>query len=166
MKRLMMRKVAIDIGCGEEKQPNHIGLDLRRTEAVDIIADARCLPFKTESIDVVYSSHTLEHFGHMEVKEVLCEWVRVLKQHGQIDLSCPDLRLRSLLFFLNPSWKNIVNIYGGQDYKHNFHKCGFSFGLLKSLLEESGIGEVKRVISGYKGIPFLPNNLHVRGRKK
>jgi hypothetical protein len=46
------------------------------------------------------------------------------------------------------------------------HKCGFSFGLLKGLLESVGIKDVKRVIRGYKGIPFLPDSLHVRGIKR
>jgi hypothetical protein len=68
--------------------------------------------------------------------------------------------------FLKPSWKNVRNIYGGQDNEGNYHKCGFSFKLLKELLEECGIVKVKRVIKEYNGIPFIPDCLHVRGVKK
>ena len=142
-----------------------IGVDLRKTESVDVVADARMLPFKNETFDYVYSSHVIEHFSHREVSKVLREWIRVLKKGGIIEIRCPDLRLRSLLFFLNPSWQNVKNIYGGQDYENNYHKCGFSYGLLREMLESCGIGKVKRVIKGYKGIPFIPDCLHVIGVK-
>jgi predicted SAM-dependent methyltransferase len=155
----------LDIGCGENKKGD-IGLDYRKTNSVDVVADARMLPFKDESFDHVYSSDAIEHFGHCEVRSVVVEWVCVLKGGGIIEIRCPDLRARAFLFFLNPTWQNVKNVYGGQDYVGNYHKCGFSFGLLKRLLESCGIRNVKRIISGYKGVPFIPGSLHVRGVKR
>jgi len=155
----------LDIGCGESAKKGDIGLDFRKTSSVDVLADARMLPFRDESFDHVYSSHLIEHFSHREVNVVLVEWVRVLRRDGIIEIRCPDLRARSLLFFLKPSWQNLKNIYGAQDYVGNTHKCGFSFGLLKGLLESIGIKDVKRVINGYKGVPFIPDCLHVKGLK-
>jgi predicted SAM-dependent methyltransferase len=69
----------LDIGCGEGPKKGDIGVDFRKTSSVDIVADARMLPFKDESFDHVYSSHLIEHFSHREVRNVLFEWVRVLK---------------------------------------------------------------------------------------
>lgn len=155
----------LDIGCGESAKKGDIGLDLRKTSWVDVVADARMLPFKDECFDHVYSSHLIEHFGYQEVGNVLTEWIRVLKRNGLIEIRCPDLRARALLFFLNPTWQNVRNIYGGQDYAGNYHRCGFSYGLLKRLLESCGIRDVRRIIRGYKGIPFIPDCLHVRGVK-
>ena len=159
--------LGIDIGCGDRKRPEFIGVDVRKTKAVDVIADARKLPFRDSCFDYVYSSHLIEHFSHREVKNVLIEWVRVLRKGGTIEIRCPDLRARSLLFFLNPTWQNVINIYGAQDYPENTHKCGFSSGLLKSLLKSVGIRDVKRVIKikGYKNLPFIPEDLHVKGIK-
>jgi len=155
----------LDIGCGENKKGD-IGLDLRKTKSVDVVADARMLPFKAESFDHVYSDQVIEHFSHREIRSVAAEWVRVLKKDGTIEILCPDLRARAFLFFLNPTWENVRNIYGGQDYMGNFHRCGFSFGLLKRLLESCGIRNVKRIIKGYKGVPFIPDCLHVKGFKR
>jgi predicted SAM-dependent methyltransferase len=155
----------LDIGCGDCKKGD-FGLDARRTSSVDIIADARKLPFKNGSIDHVYSSDTIEHFSHLEIRSVLVEWVRILKKDGVIEIRCPDLRARAFLFFLNSNWENVRDIYGGQDYTGNFHRCGFSFGLLKRLLESCGIRNVKRIIKGYKGVPFIPDCLHVTGFKR
>jgi predicted SAM-dependent methyltransferase len=160
-----MKDLTLDIGCGEKKIEGSMGLDFRKTGSVDIIADARHLPFQNESFDHVYSSHVIEHFSHREVKGILTEWVRCLKGNGIFEIRCPDLRARSFLFFLNPSWQNIRNIYGAQDHSGNYHRCGFSYELLKDLLQVCGIRNVKRVIKGYKRIPFLPDCLHVRGIK-
>ncbi|MEM5854509.1 MAG: hypothetical protein QXG39_06020 [Candidatus Aenigmatarchaeota archaeon] len=44
-------------------------------------------------------------------------------------------------------------------------KCGFSYGLLRDLLKSCGIRDIKRIIKGYKGIPFIPDCLHIRGIK-
>lgn len=155
----------LDIGCGENKREGAIGLDLRKMGSADVLADARLLPFRDGSFSHVYSSHIIEHFSHREVSSVLAEWVRVLRRNGIIEIRCPDLRARAFLFFLNPSWQNLRNIYGGQDYVGNNHRCGFSFGLLRGLLESIGIRDVKRIIKGYKGVPFIPDCLHVRGVK-
>lgn len=161
------KKWICEIGCGDQKvMEDSIGIDIRKTKEVDIIADARKLPFKDNCFDHVYSSHVIEHFSHREVKEVLREWVRVLKEGGVFELRCPDLQARALLFFLKPSWKNVRNVYGGQDYLGNYHKCGFSYKLLKAIAKEQEIIKIKRVIDGYRGIPFIPGDLHIKGMKK
>jgi len=36
----------LDIGCGESKREGAIGVDFRKTSLVDIVADARMLPFR------------------------------------------------------------------------------------------------------------------------
>jgi predicted SAM-dependent methyltransferase len=154
----------LDIGCGEFNRAD-IRVDFRKTKCTNLIADARRLPFVAESFDKVISSDVIEHFSHREIQKVVNEWVRVLKGGGSLDIACPDLRARAFIFFLNPSWKNIENVYGGQDYAGNYHKCGFSYELLKSILESGGIENVKRIIKGYKGIPFVPDCLHVKGTK-
>lgn len=160
------KKLILEIGCGGKKVfPESIGLDVRPLKGVDVIADAHDLPFEDEHFDHVYSSHVIEHFSHREVKEVLEEWVRVLKKGGTFEIRCPDLRARAFLFAIRPGTENIRNIYGSQDYPENFHHCGFSSSLLKELLFESGIGQIKRLYDGYKGIPFLPSDLHLKGIK-
>ena len=154
----------LDIGCGGAKKGN-VGVDLRKTQFVDVIADAGMLPFRKEAFDQVYSSAVLEHFSHRQVRSVVVEWTRVLKKDGVFEIRCPDLRARALLFFLNPNWKNVEDIYGSQDYEGNYHKCGFSYELLRNLLEACGVKKIRRIIKGYKGIPFIPDCLHIKGIK-
>jgi ubiquinone/menaquinone biosynthesis C-methylase UbiE len=94
----------LDIGCGEAKRGS-IGIDFRKTKSVDVIADARFLPFKNESFNYVFSSAVIEHFSHRTVKNVLSEWTRVLTHNGVIEIKCPDLRARAFIFFLIPPGK-------------------------------------------------------------
>lgn len=154
--------VQLEIGCGDRKElEDSLGLDIRRTDSVDIVADARMIPFVDECCDRIYSSHAIEHFGHAEVCSVINEWMRVLKPGGILEIRCPDLRARALIFAVRPSWKNVRMIYGEQDYPHNTHRCGFSYRLMKQALKDAGMTKIKRVVNGYRGIPFIPDGLHV-----
>lgn len=165
MNKSIKNNVSIDLGCGESKRIGSIGVDVRKTAATDIQADARLLPFRDGSIDILCSRHLIEHFSHSAVRSTVKEWVRVMRKGAVIDIECPDLRARAFFFFLKPTWQDIINIYGEQNYPGNFHHCGFSYSLLKEILESCGIAKVKRIIDGYKGIPFIPRCLHIRGNK-
>ncbi len=61
----------LDIGCGNRKRQGALGLDIQVTKDVEVIANARKLPFRNEASDNVYSSHVIEHFSHREVLKVL-----------------------------------------------------------------------------------------------
>jgi SAM-dependent methyltransferase len=51
------------------------------------------LPFKTESVRYIYSSHTFEHFTYAESLKVVRECFRVLEAGGVIRIAVPDLEL-------------------------------------------------------------------------
>ena len=49
-------------------------------------------PVAAETIDAVWSSHNLEHLQRHEVPLALGEFIRVLKPHGLLLLTLPDLQ--------------------------------------------------------------------------
>ncbi|MBE0573824.1 methyltransferase domain-containing protein [Candidatus Dojkabacteria bacterium] len=49
-------------------------------------------PWETNTIDIIYSSHTLEHFTREEGQHFLKECHRVLKTGGLIRILVPDLK--------------------------------------------------------------------------
>jgi SAM-dependent methyltransferase len=54
--------VILDIGCGNVKRPNRLGIDIVLASAVDVLADVtRGLPLADNSVDGVHMSHFLEH---------------------------------------------------------------------------------------------------------
>lgn len=50
------------------------------------------LPFKTQSCDVIYCSHLLEHLAYNEAKKVCQEAHRALKKNGIFRVVVPDLK--------------------------------------------------------------------------
>ena len=49
-------------------------------------------PWSDSSIDIIYSSHTLEHFSKEDGRRFLSECHRVLRKNGIIRIVVPDLR--------------------------------------------------------------------------
>lgn len=79
-----MSRVVIELGCGNHKKDiSSIGIDFVDSEAVDIIADInKGLGFLPDnSVDIIYSSHFLEHLG--DVGYIMTEIYRVLKKGGK-----------------------------------------------------------------------------------
>jgi len=77
----------LDLGCGQRDQAkvfeylqcNYVGIDLTSKEA-DIAADAHCLPFASNSFDVVFSYAVLQHLHNPFVAAL--EIGRVLRPGG------------------------------------------------------------------------------------
>ena len=66
----------LDVGCGHHKM-GEIGIDREKTASVDILADARMLPFRDRVFDCVIAHHVLEHIP--EVTQAVLELKRVAK---------------------------------------------------------------------------------------
>ncbi|GGM71842.1 hypothetical protein GCM10012275_47930 [Longimycelium tulufanense] len=88
------RPVVLDLGCGATKQyPSNIGVDRRRTSAVDLVADiGDGLPFIDESVDRIFAVHVLEHL--VDFVEIVDECHRVLCRGG-------------VLHVLGPWWRHV-----------------------------------------------------------
>lgn len=88
----------IEIGCGGDAiVPEAIGIDLDfpytrcGLSPIQFKGNGATLPwFKDYSLDYVYSSHLFEDFDQPENKDVLQEWMRVLKPQGLLILLLPD----------------------------------------------------------------------------
>lgn len=90
------RGKGLEIGCGSQKTyPHFIGVDNGRDTVLfgqkinpDIRTEAEDLSmFASQSMDFVFSSHTLEHVD--EDLTALKEWWRVLKPKGYLTLYLP-----------------------------------------------------------------------------
>lgn len=143
------KKKVLDVGCGEVATILKDGLPVRADMRDDVNADYRCdvrdLPFQSESFDVVFSSHTLEHFQHGSVPRVLDEWLRVLKPGGELRLIVPDLEVAAKRILEgNLDREAFAILYGGQSAQWDFHKTGFTSKTLRELLESKGL-RIKKI---------------------
>jgi len=97
-------KTVLNVGCGypaRQKLHRHfhgpewreIRLDLDPAVHPDIVCSMTDMsPVAAETIDAVWSSHNLEHLQRHEVPLALGEFIRVLKPHGLLLLTLPDLQ--------------------------------------------------------------------------
>lgn len=81
--------VKVDCGCGDKKVVEKcIGIDVRRTKVVDIVAHLLFLPIKTKCVDTLFARSVIEHFhnpyGFLE------EAHRLLKSDGVMMVWVPN----------------------------------------------------------------------------
>lgn len=82
----------LNIACGVKYHKDWINIDFH-AESNDVrkVNILKGLPFEDSSIDVVYTSHFLEHLTQEQANFVLQESKRVLKNNGIIRIVVPDL---------------------------------------------------------------------------
>jgi SAM-dependent methyltransferase len=90
-------------------------------DTCDVVVTDHNLPFETNSVGYIISSHTLEHIPNTDL--ALAEWIRVLKPGGLIAITIPDRR-----FFLHDNGPHI----GKYDYAY----CEMNPDELKACLDK------------------------------
>ena len=83
--------VNLDIGCGENKQPNFLGMDKRPLPGVDIIHDLEVFPYpiEDEKINTIVGSHIVEHIKPWLMIDFMNELWRILRVGGQVAFGLP-----------------------------------------------------------------------------
>ncbi len=111
------KKHKLDIGPSYYKAKDFIGLDILRSDGVDVVGDARCMPLKTSSIDEIYSSYCLEHIDDQlaVVKEVF----RVCKPGAMIRLILPHFS--NPAFFDDLTHQRLYSTRSFEHYDHDMH---------------------------------------------
>ena len=110
----MRAGIRVNVGCGQSPTPGWSNIDnsltvrLARSPLAFLLRSkrdyverarrdniaygtARKLPFADGAVEVVYSSHMLEHLDRREAREFLLEAKRVLAPGGRIRIVVPDL---------------------------------------------------------------------------
>ncbi|OGM12627.1 hypothetical protein A2V80_03105 [Candidatus Woesebacteria bacterium RBG_16_39_8b] len=96
------------------------------------------LPFHSDSVDVVYLSHTLEHFDRKHVEAVLSNLKDILKMNGFIRISVPDFEK------LCKDYLNNISIIEHHPELAEFHDNFISAIIAQSVRKEAyGTGEQK-----------------------
>ena len=120
----------IDIGYGGDPiRPEAIAMDLLKPyrSAGDrpqhLSGDCKNLHwFRDGVLDYVYSSHLLEDFA--ETKDILVEWLRVIKPGGNLVLFLPD----------QPSYKRFCEVTGQRGNQHHVY-ANFGFEFVKDIVD-------------------------------
>ncbi len=102
--------------------------------------------FKSNSIEVVYASHVLEHINCNEAQDALKEIYRILKPGGEVFLAVPNTASLSKLLETDLAQTAIDIIFGVNRPVADWypqHKYGYTETLLSKILLESGFSEIQ-----------------------
>lgn len=143
----------LHLGCGRRILEEYVNIDIQG--ACDVNSDIRNLPYADASVSEIYACHVLEHFGRHEVMGVLSEWARVIEDGGSIYLAVPDIDSAISYYTKNGDLSLLYGqFWGGQKDMHDYHKIGFTFKTLESLLLKNGFENVSR----YDAFTYLPKD--------
>ena len=140
-------KLNIGGGKGHPKLKGWQIVDLRKNADIVHNLVKESLPFEDNSVDIIFTSHTLEHIYPQQLDFVLKEFYRVLKpQKGVIRILVPDLEA-GVNAYINKDEQFFYDGNVGLDYK-NVPVSGllaswlYSTRIFKDPKAEGGFGHV------------------------
>ena len=121
-----MGKIILDIGCGENKVKDSIGMDIVALDQVDVVHDILKIPypFDNESCETIYLRHVIEHFTIEDIKKVLSECYRILSHCGKMIISVPHAF--SLAAYTDVTHKNFFTFNSGKFFDKNHSKSYYN----------------------------------------
>ena len=164
------KKIVLHVGCGpydpealpdelrtEEWQEVRLDIDPNvQPDVISSITDLSLIP--DQSIDVIYSSHNLEHIYAHEIPIALQEFYRVLKPNGFVWLIVPDMqqiaevvaqgKLEDTLYTMPIGDITPLDVMYGlrsaiaNGQYHMAHKTGFTKDTIKDKLLTTGFDNV------------------------
>jgi len=142
----MNREVRLNLGCGSVYRPGYVNIDRYDGSVADAICDIDNLPFESNSVAIIEASQLIEHFDYVHCKYILSEWFRVLAPGGTLVLETPDLEKSSKKLVSSDleTQKTTLQWVYGIDSPGMQHKTGFTFNLLRDLLEDTGFEKISR----------------------
>lgn len=149
--------ICLDIGCGDNKQPNFVGMDKRPLAGVDIVHDLEVFPYPIEDgvCVTVVGSHIVEHIKPWLMIDFMNEIWRILKVGGKVAFSLPYAL--SYGFVQDPThcnpcnettWEyfdpncHMYNIYKPKPFQiemNSWQADGFMEVVLVKITEEEGV---------------------------
>jgi SAM-dependent methyltransferase len=160
-----VRPMRLNLGCGDKILPGYVNVDVVEARAgmkPDVVCDLHDLaPFDDASADEILSVHVVEHFWRWEIRDVLREWVRVLKPRGKMIVECPNILSACRTFLENPAQfsregqegqRTMWVFYGDPKWKDPLmiHRWGYTPDSLRELLGEVGLTDVRQEPAQFK----------------
>ena len=155
--KMTFKAVRLHLGCGKRILDGWIHIDRADFEHIQINGSIGDLSmFEDNSVDQIYSAHSLEYFDTEESLNVLREWNRVMKPGAQLNVAVPDFKKLVTIYETTATLKNIMGpLFGRMLIEKNliYHKCVYDRQSLTALLQSSGFRDIKE----YDPVAFLVN---------
>ena len=142
----------LNLGCWHRHIPGWVHIDLCDLPHIDYKSSIDDLSmFGNETVDLIYSSHSLEYFDRKQVGNVLREWARVLKKGGVLRVAVPDFDALLSVYKKTKELSKILGpLYGAMEISTEngvaklYHKTVYNFDSLSEILVSAGFSNVTR----------------------
>lgn len=138
-----LKPIKLNLGCGNLVYPDYINIDLYAPEA-DVKMDIRKLEYPDNYADEITAYHVFEHLSPYEAKDILSEWMRVLKPNGKLIMELPDIEAMCAAFGSSNKderYRLLNCIYGATQMEHP-HLFGWYAEILQDHLELVGFIQI------------------------
>ncbi|MBI5791186.1 MAG: methyltransferase domain-containing protein [Rhodocyclales bacterium] len=171
--------VRLHLGCGGMTWRNFINVDLNPDDAsrtdssrtgcvADVFADMRALGLPNDSIDEIFTSHTIDHFPRWVAIDMFRDWHRMLKPDAVAVIEAADF-VRCILWLLHPNREKRSGarnqFYGNQWDRIDFetHRYVWSARELVGILKDVGF---RKVTCSHSTLTHHPGrDMHVEATK-
>lgn len=129
--------IKLNLGASHTRIPGFVNIDIVKKADISLDLGKDKLPFENDSVDLIFSYHTLEHIP--DYLFCISEIHRVLKHGGHFLVGVPYLTLTEY---------NLVNPY----HLHNFNEYSFDFfdpSIRKGSASEENAIHFKKVFHRY-----------------
>lgn len=155
--------IKLEIGSGCNPTPGYIHCDAFTDpdcpDALDLVCDARSVPYPDGACSDILMFGVFEHFGIFEIKDVVAEVFRLLAPGGTFKFDVPDFDWflevyrtgndpvtgKPVESHRTEDWV-LKGIFGGQDKLGMLHKWGWNEKRLRAFLEISDKWNFSRVV--------------------
>jgi hypothetical protein len=135
------------IGCGKRNFGDdwlHFdGGNFNHLISNDILLES----YRSNTFDLIYSSHLIAYFDAGEVLGLLKSWHAKLKRGGILRLATPDFSVLAKFHTIGlPIWKLLGPLYGKMHMGDNiiYHRCTYDFDSIKETLSSVGFHNVEK----------------------
>lgn len=195
IKKNTSKKVRLlEIGPGLSRIEGFETLNIIDGDAVDYIANiSQQLPFDSNSFDLIYASHVIEHVPWFLQQKLFSELYRVIKPGGALEIWVPDFG--KVLEVANDymktgqnktdkdGWyrfneeKDVLTWVNGRIFTYgdgtdnpmsfNWHRCVYTHDFLTKLFNQAGFVDIRTMDnSEVRGVDHGWINLGIRAQKK
>lgn len=172
-------KIKLHLGCGGMRWKDFINVDLYEYDentpdssrdgcVADVFQDIRYLDQPDNTIDEIFTSHTLEHFYRWECIEMVTKWYNMLKPEGRLIVEMPDLfRCILWMFHIEPRKRRNgrSQLYGNQHDRLEYETHKYVWSGKEFVKELKNIGFSKVTISHKTWTHFNFRDMHVEAIK-
>jgi predicted SAM-dependent methyltransferase len=138
----------LHLGCGERYLDGFTHVDLAKYDHIDYEIPVDNLEiFSDNSVEEIYASHVIEYFDREEIKTVLKEWNRVLKENGVLRLAVPNFPELIKVYETSDDLSKILGpLYGKWkiNTKSIYHKTVYDEKSLAVILEQAGFRNIRK----------------------